>query len=499
MIFLQACSAFSTASPTATLTPTGTFTPKPTFTITASPSPAPTSTATPEPTSTLTPTPEAAEGYIVRFHPDGPLYVGDQVSFEIIPPEGADVKDRQVRVSVPAASGSQELSAGFGSFGIAGRLQATITWGWDTNSLEAGDHPVTFSIDPGGPQWTQTVTLVPADLAPPPEPDARWEKLQTHCCTLYFISGTDAARDIEMLADTADEQAQDATQKLGVTFTENITVTLMPRVVGHGGFAGDQIYLTYSDANYVGSRFDLVLHHEMIHILDGKLGGDWKPSLLVEGLATYESGGHFKPEPLMPRASALLDLQTNGKPWYVPLPELADNFYSSQHEIGYLEGASLIEYMVDTYGWERFHTFYRSMKAPSDKRQSTALDAGLQANFGITLAQLDEDFQAALRAETITEADREDMRMTVLFYDTVRRYQSLLDPSAYFSTAWLPDANQMRERGIVADFLRHPQVEINLQIEQLLLNGAEAIETGDYASVQQNVDQVNSILDSVGK
>lgn len=491
-ILLLACRVVTPARPTPALIPTNTPIPSVTFT----PKPAPTVTPTPAPTLTPTPTPDPAQGYVVQFLPVGHLYAGDLVSMEIIPPPGVDVKDQQVRVTVQTAAGSQELSAGFGRHGIAGRIEAAITWGWDTGRLAAGDYPVSFKVDPGGPSWTQSVSLAPAEAAPPPAPDGQWESVQTECCTLYFISGTDAARDIEDLADTADEQARRATQTLGVTFTENISVTIMSRVIGHGGFAGDQIYITYSDNNYIGSRFDMVLHHEMIHILDGRLGGEWKPSLLVEGLATYETGGHFKPEPLMPRAAALLDLQTDGQLWYIPLRELADQFYASQHEIGYLEGAALIEYLVNQYGWTRFDTFYRSMKAPPDNLPSTALDLGLQANFGITLAELEEDFQSALRAVEVREADREDMRLTVLFYDTVRRYQQMLDPSAYFATAWLPDANEMRRRGIIADLTRTLEDSLNLQIEALLREGAAGLESGNYPQVDQNQALVNGLLDA---
>ena len=50
----------------------------------------------------------------------------------------------------------------------------------------------------------------------------------------------------------------------------------------------------------------VIFHHELVHYLDVRSGGDLKPSMLVEGLAVYLSGGHYKPEPLMPRLAALL-------------------------------------------------------------------------------------------------------------------------------------------------------------------------------------------------
>ena len=91
------------------------------------------------------------------------------------------------------------------------------------------------------------------------------------------------------------------------------------------------------------------------------------------------------------------------------------------------------------------------------------------------------------------------MQMTVLFYNTVRRYQSLLDPSAYYSTAWLPDGNQMRDLGITADYLRHPQEQLNTQVEAILIRAAAALDAGDYDAVRLDVDRVNAILDELGE
>ena len=87
---------------------------------------------------------------------------------------------------------------------------------------------------------------------------------------------------------------------------ERAPVVLIPRLLGHGGFTGREIVLSYLDRNYVGGNLAVIFHHELVHYLDVRSGGDLKPSMLVEGLAVYLSGGHYKPEPLMPRLAALL-------------------------------------------------------------------------------------------------------------------------------------------------------------------------------------------------
>jgi hypothetical protein len=232
----------------------------------------------------------------------------------------------------------------------------------------------------------------------------------------------------------------------------------------------------------------------MIHAIDGHLGGDFRPTIFVEGLAVYMTGGHYKPEPLMPQAATLLEGYLN---WYIPLKPLTDDFYASQHEIGYLEGASLIEYMVKTYGEEAFFSFYRDIHSHQGESQSDSIDAALKIHFSISFSQLEQDFLLALSKETGTAAYVDDVRLEVNYYDTMRRYQQLLDPSAYFRTAWLLDNKTMRERGIVGDYLRHPHTPSNLALETLFITAGQQISAQDYSSASQTLDGISSVLDAI--
>jgi hypothetical protein len=191
--------------------------------------------------------------------------------------------------------------------------------------------------------------------------------------------------------------------------------------------------------------------------------------------------------------------------WYIPLSRLAEDFYFSQHEIGYLEAAALIEFMVETWGWPAYSAFYRdihplqgSTVQPGQQggSQSAAIEAALNRHFGLGLAQLEERFQEALQRQTLTPGSVEDVRLTVKFYDTVRRYQQLLDPSAYFMTAWLPDLSQMRSQGIVADLLRHPSQPENVAVETLLMGADASLQAGDYARLEKQLAAVNALLDA---
>jgi hypothetical protein len=210
----------------------------------------------------------------------------------------------------------------------------------------------------------------------------------------------------------------------------------------------------------------------------------------VEGLAVYISGGHFKQEPLLPRAAALFDLG-----WYIPLKDLADDFYPQQHEVGYLEAGALVQYMVEKYGWSAFNDFYRHMPDPGNRKPSGTLDTALRERFGISLSDLETDFTAFLKTQVVTDDIRADLRLTVRFYDTVRRYQQGLDPSAYYLTAWLPDGMTMRDLGIVADYLRHPDGWKNRLIEPLLVRADAEWRSGEYPQVKKTLDWINWLLD----
>jgi hypothetical protein len=427
----------------------------------------------------------------VIIHPEGKLYLGDQVSFQVLPPEGIDSRDQQVQIAL----GDKVISTvGFGLYGVGERTEATFWFVWDTSGMEAGDHSLTFSILPNGYKWEQTITLLPVEKKPAAEADAYWVETTSACCSIYYITGTDAERDIDQLKSMLDTEAANAESRLQIEFSETVMVTFMPRVLGHGGFAADGIYVSYLDRNYAGSTTEQVVFHEMAHILDLRRGGAFLPRALVEGMAVYIAGGHFKPEPLVPRAAALIDLG-----WYIPLRTLFDDFYPQQHEIGYLEAGALIEYMVQQYGWEAYNAFYRDIDAPqADQGESHAVDGSLQAYFGITFDQLEANFVTYLKSQVVTDAHCDDVRMTVAFYDTVRRYQSLHDPSAYFMYAWVPFGPTLREKNIVADYLRHPNGWKNRAIESLLVDANQNLVAGKYSQVKWKLDLIDWLLDLWG-
>ncbi len=483
--------------------------PQPTITSTASPDISPTTTPaptnTPNPTATQTATATPAPDFTVRVHPDGGLYVGDQVSFEILLPKGVEVSaSSKLAVIVDGKPLDYGGYNPFGYFGIGGRYQATLPWVWDTSDMQAGDVPVTFSIEPENITWQETVTLHPAAQVPPPEPKVRWAHEESDCCLFYYITNTEGARDIESITKIADHEAEQVSSQMKTDFSEPVIVNLIPRVLGHGGFAWKEISISYLDRNFAGNDLGNVLHHEMVHILDERSGKDTRPTIFVEGLAVYLTGGHFKKEPLIPRAAALLDpkIQENGLGMYIPLKELADDFYHSQHEIGYLEAASLVEYLVDTYGRDAFFDFYHStdLEQVNESKEVTyiadskAIDSALQEHFKISFRQLEKDFIEHLINIDVDPRNADDVRLLVDYYNIVRQYEQILDPSAYFLNAWMPDLDYMRQSGIVADYVRHPATPENIAVEAMMMSAHTLLLEKNYEAMETVMDALHKTL-----
>jgi hypothetical protein len=432
---------------------------------------------------------KTAKQLTVIPHPDGPLFVGDQVSFEVLSPAASGTEAGSIEVSFDG----QELgNAGIAPFGIGGRSQATLWWVWNTRDLKPGSYTLTFTRLPDNTTWTETFSLHPADQVPSPEPEAHWVSTATICCNLYYITGTVAERDIVTLRQVVDKQSAEVSAQLGSNLSERMDIIFMSRVVGHGGFTWSGIYISYLDTNYIGNDMSFLFHHEFVHYYDSALGGSYLPTMLQEGLAVYLTGGHFKPESLGPRAAALLDLGL-----YIPLITLANDFYNQQHDISYLEASTLVKYLVETYGWDAFNQFYRTIPAPINQTIYAVMDIALQDHFGVSFEELETAYLTYLKSQTVTEDTLSDLQLTVTFFDTVRRYQEVLDPSAYFKTAWLPDGSVMRQRGIVADFLRHPDGWENRLFESLLTRSQRGLFSGDYRKTENTLKWTNWLLNAV--
>ncbi|MCC7358775.1 MAG: hypothetical protein IT317_04830 [Anaerolineales bacterium] len=482
--------------------------------VTALPSPTATAlpataTAAPTETPTLAATPTElgqavapSVGYqlspaSVHFHPDPQLYSGDIVSIEVVADDAPqNWSGAAVRLYIGERGEEPLARVNFTRYGLGGRLQATFTWVWDTAGrsgpqtviLVVSPGPVAGETTPPEQELTLSVNLLPSEARPQPEPEAQWAEAESACCLFHYLTGTAAARDIDVIRAQADAAFAHVAATLGVTSEQKVGFTLVSRLLGHGGFASSEISLSYLDRNPAVTELFSVFAHEGTHLLDRQIA-TVRPTMMVEGLAVYVAGGHFKTEPLDARAAAVLALDR-----YIPLADLANGFYPAQHEIGYLEAGAFINYLVERDGWETFKGMYATFQsAPTD---AAMLDAALRAHYGVTLADLEAEWLAYLRAQPADPAQVEDLRLTVALFDTLRRYQQLKDPAAYFLSAWLPDGREARRRNIVGDFVRHPLAPDNIALEAMLDAAGMHLHAGEYAPAADLLAAVNAALDA---
>jgi hypothetical protein len=332
------------------------------------------------------------------------------------------------------------------------------------------------------------VDLLPG--LPADEAAARWQTTTSACCVFHYLKGSAAARDIDTIAKIADQAIDFVEARLDVAQKERLKVYLLNRVLGHGGFAGANIAITYIDRDYAGGGLLEVMRHEGTHLLDRQIADGERPAMLVEGFATYVTGGHFKLEPLPERAAALLELGD-----YIPLRQLANDFYPSQHETGYLEAGAFIDYLVQRADTATFIELYDGMARKPGESDADMIDRELQAVYGIGLGKLESEWQSYLRELDVRDQPR-DVTNTIAFYDAVRRYQRTLDPSAYFLEAWIPDIEEAERRGLIADFSRHPRAPEDIALETMFVAADEAFDAGDFERVEALLGSINAVLDA---
>ncbi len=481
----------------------------PTSAVTALPETAPTTqpSATPPPpaTAVITPSPIPPDLSIdqndVSLYPAPQIYAGDKVTFQIWPyvPPNVDATDVSITVFVDG----RELGDGaLNEHNLSGDAFGLVKWGWDTSG-QVGEHQIQVALDvddiiqigdenPDNNWISLPVTVYGRDLLPETEANATWVTAETDCCHVYVVSGTAAYRDLPQLLVEVETAVQEAASRLDEPPQQPINIYFIDRIIGQGGYAGSDLVISYLDRDYGGINLNQLLVHETVHIIDRQFAPQ-RISLLAEGLAVWVSGGHYKPEDIDQRAAALLSLDL-----YVPLAELANDFYPVQHEIGYLQAASFVNYLVDLHGWSRFRQFYSDVTLEDAPTPAEALDLNLQIYYNKTLTDMEADWLAYLDGLGWDETAVTDLQTTLLQYNTMRRYQSLYDPTAYFLHAWLPYPKEVRSHGNPADLSRHPESEINITLEVMLQAASEALQAGNYHRAAIILESVGRVLDNNG-
>ena len=502
--------------PTAEIVPTATPIVVPTDTqlpATDTPLPQPTETAIP-----ATDTPIAAEDIAdslfieddqLNLYPPGIIYAGDKVTFQLAVSIPHSFPANQVMVQVDI-NGQPLTTQPLNGWNLGRETLLLLPQVWDTTGLE-GTHTITFTADPenkiqfgdenpNNNSASYEITVRPPDEFFTKSTEATWITRKTDHARIHVVSGTAAERDLEKLAIVTEESIVKAIDALTEEPRRVYDVYFVERVIGQGGYAGGSMVISYTDRNYSGGRIEEVLTHEAIHLLDQQISINSRLIFLAEGLAVWGSGGHYKPEELSPRAAALV---ATGR--YIPLHQIIDNFYPVQHEIGYLEAGAFVQYLVDTYGWEKFKQLYSRQQASNDGSDAERLSQSLQVEYGKSLEQIEQEWLTMLGEIPLDRNVVADLNGTIRFYNIMRKYQSIHDPTAYFLEAWLPSPNALREQGYTAELTRHPKEPINLVLEVMLTEAEILLRSGNFqqaevlmGSIERALDNQNNFIDPLG-
>ncbi|HSL27637.1 MAG TPA: hypothetical protein VK900_00445 [Anaerolineales bacterium] len=446
----------------------------------ASPSPPPTST--PEPTPTQVPdSPFTLEkvNEQVRAYPGPVHYAGDVLTFEV---QAEGLRDGlDVDVSLTLDGGETRIVPGQWGFN---RLIVPLVL--DTTGLE-GSHEVRIRVQQDmGVDAVYPFEVLPAEQRPAQEADAEWESIQILCCTLHYITSTAAARDIETIADHAVQAAEDFSQVTGVEVVDQLDVYIMDRIWGNGAFAGgDEILMAYTDRYYGPSQgsesLETVFRHEFTHAtgVDASENGFFP---FNEGLAVYVAGGHYKPEPIPERGAAMLELGY----------EVGLDVFSSQHELSYLHGATIMSYIAETYGWEALQEF-GSRAAGDPFFDPEQRDQIMQEVFNVSGATFNEEYLAWLESHEPGE-QVDDLRLTIELQDLRRGYQREYAPEP-FTLFGRSDETYARPEFLTL-LIREANAPANIAIELMIASAQKSIVAEEYAAAEALIGEIRSVMES---
>lgn len=237
-----------------------------------------------------------------------------------------------------------------------------------------------------------------------------------------------------------------------------VRLLLTPDLLGATGFAlparsgaAAIVGVRWGDLDYLGLDGEYVLTHEVAHLFSGDLAG----SPLGEGIADWVAGS-FGGVRLAPWWGPVLARRGL---WVDPTALFVTGEYPASGEIDarlrtalYSEAALWVQYLVETYGWERFAAFARrygparrtlsSREFPGDVVRATpalpgrrrppaevpdvaAVRQAIEEAFGIAAEALFARWEEWLRTAPAPDAARaERLVLAQESYGAVRNYES---------------------------------------------------------------------------
>ncbi len=438
----------------------------------------------------------------IFLYPVPSIFAGDKVTFQLWPTVPEPISPENVAVQISIDGAEVARGALSGNSHLSGEAVGLFEWVWD--ATEPGPHRIQVTLDqedtirlgdedPNNNTASLDVVVLDSQTRSADEATAIWKTATSECCLIHVVSGTAADRDLPQLLALIDQAAFQASAKLGEEPQKQIDIYLIDRVIGQGGYASSGIVVSYLDRDYTGNDLLQVLVHELVHLLDRQFAPQ-RISFLAEGLAVWASGGHYKAENI---DQAIIAMRNTDR--YLPLPDLINDFYPSQHETAYFQAAGFVSYLINTYGWWPFRDFYIDVTQDKADSLAAAVDQSLQAHFGQSLSDVEASWIEYLDGLTADPTAIPDVQTTVHYYEVMRRYQMQYDPTAYFLKAWMPSPSSVLELGSPADFNGHPETEQNIALEVMLGAADRSLKKKNYARANVLLNSIERVLDSDGQ
>jgi hypothetical protein len=334
-------------------------------------------------------------------------------------------------------------------------------------------------------------------ITPTPEPpplDFSWGVSATQHYQFHYVPGTAAERDRFQLGNLAEASLARISSQLDLDYEDRMSIYLVPRVFWQGGAAyADKVQLiSYLDRNYTGIETWSYFTHEGTHalaqdLLQPKENGGGPDGVLVEGLAVWASGGHYRLEPLDAWAAVVAASDE-----YLPLSDLRSGpFYDFQHETSYLEGGSFVKFLIERHSLETLKELYG--RATGEAEHDEALVREL---YGKGYDELEAEWLGQLSGVEPTAGEAETWWLKVRSFDLMRRYETELDPDARLLPGsappeWTSDTLQI--------YLNRSSAPMNAALETALIAVQELLYGGDPSGASLLLDELEAVLDSGGQ
>jgi len=340
-----------------------------------------------------------------------------------------------------------------------------------------------------GPAWQAQIALPTPE---PPPVDFTWAVSGSEYFTFTYVAGTEAERDLAQIAAIARAGLAYITPTLEMDLEGKLTIYLTPRVFWQGGaaYGGKTNLISYLDRNYTAIETWTYFTHEGTHVIANALiqpkeaGGP--DGVLVEGLAVWATGGHYRREPIDALAAVIADSDA-----FIPLSTLrAGPFYDFQHETSYMEAGSFVKFLVERYGLDRLRQLYGQETGDADQDEPL-----VKSLYGKSYAELETEWLEYLESLSPTPEQAEAWGFNVRYFEVMRRYQTELDPGARI----LPGIPTDWTSSTLSIFTQRLAEPVNVVFETALMAAQDRAAQGDMAGANALLDDVEAGLDAKGE